>query len=72
MPVLPRLTAQGRMQGVIVSLMPLFLGLVMTLVKPGMMIPYLTSAAGLLSVLAMCSLIFVGWLMIRRIVRIDV
>ena len=66
------LTAQGRMQGVIVSVMPLFLGLVMTLVKPGTMIPYLTSAAGLLSVLSVCVLIFVGWLMIRRIVRIDV
>ncbi|MGN0833802.1 MAG: type II secretion system F family protein [Kiritimatiellia bacterium] len=66
------LTAQGRMQGVIVSVMPLFLGLIMTLVRPGMMIPYLTSAMGLLSVLAMCVLIFVGWLMIRRIVRIDV
>ena len=66
------LTAQGRMQGIIVSAMPLFLGLVMTLVKPGMMIPYLTSAFGLFSILAMCVLIFVGWLMIRKIIRIDV
>ena len=56
----------------ILSAMPLFLGLVMTLVKPGMMIPYLTSAFGLFSILAMCVLIFVGWLMIRKIIRIDV
>ena len=66
------LTAQGRLQGIIVSLMPLFLGVVMTLIKPGLMIPFLTSAAGLLAVAAMCALIFVGWLMIRKIVKIDV
>ena len=66
------LTAQGRLQGIIVSLMPIFLGVVMTLIKPGLMIPFLTSAAGLLAVAAMCALIFVGWLMIRKIVKIDV
>ena len=66
------LTAQGRLQGVIVSAMPLFLGLVMTLIKPGLMIPFLTSATGILAVLAMCVLILVGWLMIRKIIKIDV
>ena len=66
------LTAQGRMQGLIVSAMPVFLGLVMTLIKPGLMIPYLTSPMGMLSVLVMCALIFVGWLMIRKIIKIDV
>ena len=66
------LTAQGRMQGIIVSAMPVFLGLVMTLIKPNMMIPYLTSVFGIVSVLVMCALIFVGWMMIRKIIRIDV
>ena len=66
------LTAQGRLQGIIVSAMPLFLGLVMTLIKPKMMIPFLTSATGVLSVLAMMALITVGWLMIRKIIKIDV
>ena len=66
------LTAQGRLQGIIVSAMPLFLGLIMTLIKPKMMIPFLTSATGVLSVLAMMALITVGWLMIRKIIRIDV
>ena len=66
------LTAQGRMQGIIVSAMPFFLGLIMTLIKPNLMIPFLTSFAGIMSVLVMCALIFVGWLMIRRIIRIDV
>ena len=66
------LTAQGRLQGIIVSAMPLFLGLIMTLIKPKMMIPFLTSATGVLSVLAMLVLIVFGWLMIRKIIRIDV
>ena len=66
------LTAQGRLQGIIVSAMPVFLGLVMTIIKPKMMIPFLTSATGVLAVLAMCALITVGWLMIRKIVKIDI
>lgn len=66
------LTAQGRLQGVVVSLMPLFLGVVMTLIKPKLMIPFLTSTLGVAVVLATCALVAVGWMMIRRIVRIDV
>ena len=66
------LTAQGRLQGIIVSAMPVFLGIVMTVIKPKMMIPFLTSATGVLSVFAMCVLIAVGWLMIRKIIKIDV
>ena len=66
------LTAQGRLQGIVVSLMPLFLCLVMTVIRPGLMIPFLTSATGLFAVLLTCVLITVGWLMIRRIVKIDV
>ncbi|MBO7720850.1 MAG: type II secretion system F family protein [Kiritimatiellae bacterium] len=66
------LTAQGRLQGIIVSAMPVFLGLVMTLIKPNLMIPFLTSPVGALSVLIMSALIFVGWLMIRKIIKIDV
>ena len=66
------LTAQGRLQGVIVSAMPLFLGAVMTAIKPKLMIPFLTSSAGVLSVAGMLALIAVGWLMNRKIIRIDV
>ena len=36
------------------------------------MIPFLTSFTGILAVLVMCALIFVGWLMIRKIIKIDV
>ena len=66
------LTAQGRLQGLIVSAMPFFLGAVMTVVKPGMMIPFLTSAAGIACVAGMVVLIAFGWIMIRKIVKIDV
>ena len=66
------LTAQGRLQGIVVSAMPLFLGLIMTLIKPKLMIPFLTSFSGIMAVIVMCVLIFVGWLMIRKIIRIDV
>ena len=66
------LTAQGRMQGAVVSLMPFVLAIIMTILRPGMMLPFLASATGVLAVVATCALIAVGWLMIRRIVKIDV
>lgn len=66
------LTAQGRLQGIIVSLMPIFLGVIMTILRPGLMLPFLTSASGLLCVLGMVVLVTFGWLMIRRIIKIDI
>lgn len=66
------LTAQGKLQGIIVSAMPVFLGVVMTILKPKMMIPFLTSMVGVMSILGMTVLIVLGWLMIRKIIRIDV
>ena len=66
------LTAQGRLQGIVVSLMPIFLGVIMTIIRPNLMIPFLTSATGVLAILGMCVLIVFGWLMIRKIIKIDV
>ena len=66
------LTAQGRMQGIIVSVMPLFLGIVMTILKPKLMLPFFCSFAGFVSCLAVVALISVGWLFIRKIMQIDV
>lgn len=66
------LTAQGRLQGIVVSVMPIFLGVAMTILKPKLMIPFLTSPAGALSVALMLVLIVLGWLMIRKIIQIDV
>jgi tight adherence protein B len=66
------MTAQGRMQGIIVSVMPVFLGVVMTILKPKLMIPFFCSLHGVISIIAMLVLITVGWLIIRKIVKIDV
>ena len=66
------LTAQGRLQGLIVSLMPVALCTIMTMMKPGMMIPFLTSMKGLMCVLAASLLVLAGWLLIRKIVTIKV
>lgn len=66
------LTAQGRLQGIIVSALPILLGLGMLVLKPSMMIPFVFSLTGLVSITAMFALIALGWLLIRKIIRIDV
>ena len=66
------LTAQGRLQGVFVSLMPFFLCGVMTMMKPGMMIPFLTSLNGIMCLAAASVMVLIGWIIIRKIVTIKV
>lgn len=66
------LTAQGRLQGIVVSLMPIVIGIALMIVDPGMMIPFLQSTAGAVTLAAMAILITLGGLVIRRIIRIDV
>ncbi len=66
------LTAQGRMQGVIVSLMPFVLGVIITISKPQLMIPFFCSLPGVIAIVVVLVLITVGWLMIRKIIKIDV
>ena len=66
------LTAQGRMQGLLVSAMPFILGVAMVMLKPDMMIPFLCSLTGVVSVAVVLVLITIGWLIIRKIIKIDV
>jgi tight adherence protein B len=66
------LTAQGRFQGIIVSLMPVIIAAAMSVVNPGMMVPFFQSLTGAVCVGVVVLLIFIGWLMIRRIIKIDV
>ncbi|MBR4353924.1 MAG: type II secretion system F family protein [Kiritimatiellae bacterium] len=66
------LTAQGKLQGIIVSLMPVFLALIMTMLKPEMMIGFFLSPVGAISVLVTIVLIVLGWWMISKIVKIDI
>ena len=66
------LTAQGRLQGLVVGSMPVVLGVAMTMLRPAMMIPFLTSSTGMIAVAGVLVLLTCGALMIRKIIRIDV
>jgi len=66
------LTAQGRLQGAVVSLMPFLLCIVMTAMKPEMMIPFLLSMKGIACLAVATVMVAVGWLLIRKIVTIKV
>ena len=66
------LTAQGRLQGLFVSLMPFALCIIMTVMKPGLMIPFLTSLTGIVCLLTASVMVLVGWFIIRKIVTIKV
>lgn len=66
------LTAQGRLQGIIVGFMPVVITIALMLLDPGMMIPFFHSTIGIIIVAAVVTLIGVGALMIRKIVNIQV
>lgn len=66
------LTAQGRLQGVVVGLMPLILAAVMFAIDPRMMGTFAHSPVGLAMIGAVLTLEIIGALMIRKIVAIDI
>jgi tight adherence protein B len=66
------LTSQGKMQGAVAACMPLVIGMAMMIIEPEMMRPFLHSPMGIGLVVLMCILITLGWLVIRKIVDIDV
>ncbi len=66
------LTAQGRLQGIIVGAMPVVVGVAMFFFRPDVMVPYLKTPAGVAAMAAVVVLITVGGLVIRKIIRIDV
>ena len=66
------LTAQGRLQGIIVGSMPVVLGVALTIIRPSMMMPFLASLTGMIAVFVMMVLLTLGALTIRKIIRIDV
>lgn len=66
------LTAQGRMQGLIVTAMPFLLGGALTILKPKLMLPFFCSWMGGACIAGTVLLVIAGWLIIRRIVKIDV
>ncbi|MEG1788073.1 MAG: type II secretion system F family protein [Kiritimatiellia bacterium] len=66
------LTAQGRLQGLIIGAMPFLLGIGMTLFKPRLMIPFICSFSGAITLVAVSCFVALGAWMIRKIVTIDV
>ena len=66
------LTAQGRLQGLVVGAMPLIIGIALTLVDPRTMMPFFHSPFGMGIIVGALVLVTCGGLLIRKIVNIDV
>jgi tight adherence protein B len=66
------LTAQGRLQGIIVGVMPLVILFALLVVDPDLMKPFLHSAIGIATMIGVAILVTCGGLLIRKIIRIDV
>lgn len=66
------LTSQGKMQGIVVGLLPLGLGFVLSKMRPDLMDPMMESWFGIILVLAVVLLEVLGGLIIKKIVSIDV
>lgn len=66
------LTAQGRLQGIVVGAMPVVIAIALLIVDPGTMKPFLYSLTGLVVMSIVAILITLGGLMIRKIIDIDV
>lgn len=66
------LTAQGKLQGWVVALMPLALGLFLNYWRPDLMQPMLAANFGKVLIAVIVLMELLGMLMIRKIVNIDV
>lgn len=66
------LTAQGIMQGIIITLVPFFLLLVFLIIDPSYVKPLFTTTLGIFFLFMMLTLQVVGGLLIRNIVKIRV
>ncbi len=66
------LTAQGKFSGVITSMLPFLLGLMIYLMDPKMIMPMFTTLPGYGMILLVLVLIAIGGLIIKKIVTIDI
>jgi tight adherence protein B len=66
------MTAQGLMQGIIVTLVPIVMLIVFSLVNPGYVKPLFSTTLGVIILIMMFGLQFIGGLTIRKIVKIKV
>ena len=66
------LTSQGKLQGIVVACLPLVIGLALNFIRPDLMAPMFETSFGAIVVVAIVLLESIGFLLIRRIVAIDV
>lgn len=66
------LTAQGKMQGVVMTLLPIFLGVVLYYMEPTHMSRIFTEVFGWLTIGVVLIVLSIGYFFIRKIVNIDV
>jgi tight adherence protein B len=66
------LTAMGRLQGIVMGITPLVLGLIMFVMDPRMMGAFVRSTVGLMILALVAVFEVIGALFIRKIIRIDV
>jgi tight adherence protein B len=66
------LTSQGKLQGLVVASLPLFIGLFFNSYRPDLLQPMFETAYGYILVSTIILLEAIGFLLIRRIVAIDV
>jgi tight adherence protein B len=66
------LTAQGRMQGIVMAALPLFLMAILTFMEPEAMAPLYDTMMGWATLVVVFVMIFIGYMGIRKIVNIDV
>ena len=66
------LTAQGKMQGIVMACLPLFLIMVLRMLEPEAMEPMFTTWYGYVTLAVIAVADMVGYFFIRRITAIDV
>jgi tight adherence protein B len=66
------LTAQGRLQGIVLGLMPIFLLGILSIINPTVIIGFFTQPMGIALFIGVLILEGLGYLMIRKIVAIEV
>ena len=66
------LTSQGRLQGIVMGILPLGLGAVLTVMEPEQMRKLFTEPIGWLTLCGVALLEIGGFLLLRKIVRIEV
>jgi len=66
------LTAQGRLQGIVMTGLPVLLGVLLNFLEPEAMSKLWTTPMGYLVLTAIIVMEFLGYIMIRKITSIDV